>query len=232
MQLRGQRVFARVDENGNLTVDRGRVEIRYKAQSPRAYHASPGNLEVDANEPILPDTHCALDGEDGAPAKKPRTKRGIKAPTSDANPPLAPEANEYLFYADGACSGNPGPAGLGIVMLFDDKRREFSEFLGHGTNNVAELTAILRACEAVTDASRPVRVYTDSNYSIGVLTKSWKARANQELIRETKQALLRLKDVELRYVRGHHGIPLNERADELARQAVSTARSTGWIDLR
>ncbi|MCA9602090.1 MAG: hypothetical protein KC417_08705, partial [Myxococcales bacterium] len=71
-----------------------------------------------------------------------------------------------------------------------------------------------------------------SNYSIGVLTKSWKARANQELIRETKQALLRLKDVELRYVRGHHGIPLNERADELARQAVSTARSTGWIDLR
>jgi ribonuclease HI len=144
-------------------------------------------------------------------------------------PPSKAVGDEVLVYADGACSGNPGPAGLGVVMLWDGERRELSEYLGQGTNNIAELTAILRAAEAMPDRKRPLHLYTDSSYAIGVLSKGWKAKANQELVAATKAALARLDDVKLFYVKGHAGVPLNERADALAVEAVRSRRNAGWV---
>src|SRR4029078_4664488 len=96
----------------------------------------------------------------------------------------------WTVYADGACSGNPGPAGLGIVLVAPDGKTtlEGYEYLGNATNNVAELTAILRAAEIVPVGAAAV-VHTDSQYSIGVLTKGWKAKDNQELIRGVKVAV-------------------------------------------
>lgn len=135
---------------------------------------------------------------------------------------------EVVFYVDGACSGNPGPAGLGVVMLAQGKRRERSEFLGFGTNNIAELTAIARAAEWVDDPKQPVIIYTDSQYSIGVLVGGWKAKANLELIVAVKAALRRLQHVRLVHVRGHSGHPENERADALARLAVQTSASVDF----
>ncbi len=130
-----------------------------------------------------------------------------------------------IVYADGACSRNPRPAGLGVVIIDGDRRIELSEYLGSGTNNIAELTAILRALEEVVDADRPVVIHTDSQYSIGVLQKGWKAKANTELVASLKDVLAGRRRVRLVYVRGHAGVLLNERADALAREAV-TARSS------
>ncbi|HEX2676323.1 MAG TPA: ribonuclease H, partial [Polyangiales bacterium] len=130
---------------------------------------------------------------------------------------------------DGACSGNPGPAGIGVVIQDGKERRELSGFLGNGTNNIAELTAILEAANAIEDPKRPVRMHTDSKYAIGVLSMGWKAKANQELVQRAKQALSRLTDVELIHVPGHAGVPLNERADALAVQAVREEKTSGWI---
>jgi ribonuclease HI len=73
-----------------------------------------------------------------------------------------------------------------------------------------------------------VRVHTDSQYSIGVLTLGWKAKANQELVQRLRARLATLSDVRLIYVRGHAGVPLNERADALAVQAVSARSSSPW----
>ena len=70
------------------------------------------------------------------------------------------------------------------------------------------------------DAGRRMRVYTDSSYAIGVLSKGWKAKANQELIAVLRRQLAPL-DVEFVKVAGHAGIPENERCDELAREAVN-----------
>ena len=102
------------------------------------------------------------------------------------------------------------------------------EYLGEGTNNVAELTGILRAAEIVPDGAAAV-VHTDSQYAIGVLTKGWKAKANKELIAGVKVALARRhasgQSWRIVYVPGHAGVPLNERADELAREAVRTRTS-------
>jgi len=129
-----------------------------------------------------------------------------------------------IAYADGACSGNPGPAGLGVVLIDGPRRVEISEFLGVGTNNIAELTAVLRALGEV-DAARAMVIHTDSQYTIGVVQKGWKAKANQALVAELREALAGRPSTRLQYVPGHAGVLLNERADALAREAVA-ARKT------
>jgi ribonuclease HI len=102
-------------------------------------------------------------------------------------------------------------------------------YLGRATNNIAELTAVKCAAEVINENSGPVRIYTDSRYAIGVLTSGWKAKANQTLIAEVKEALVPFSDLKLVYVPGHSGHPLNERADELARLAIYAQQSSGWV---
>jgi ribonuclease HI len=113
--------------------------------------------------------------------------------------------------------------GIGIVAIDGAKRKEVGEYLGIGTNNIAELTAIDRALDLIGDdaRSRHLRVYTDSAYSIGVLSKGWKAKANQELIARMRRRLAGVPSIEFVKVSGHAGIPENERCDELARNAIA-----------
>ena len=224
MRLRGQRVLARCDERGELLVEAGRVEIRYKPHDGRAYRASARNLEPGSPD-VLPDSHCAP-----ADAAAPRTaKRTARQAADTSHMPTEPSPGETLAYADGACSGNPGPAGVGVVLLVDGRRRELSEYLGNATNNVAELTGILRAAEEC-DPSKPLSLYTDSRYAIGVVTGGMRAKKNQALIAAVQAALRRLERYSLHHVPGHAGVELNERADELAVQAVRDRDSTGWQD--
>lgn len=221
--LRGQRVLAKANADGSLVAVGGRVEIRYKANDGRAYQAGARNLEVAPGAEIFPDDHCA-DGQ-AVPSKAERSAERKATAAAKALAPGAVPKDAFTVYADGACSGNPGPAGLGIVIVAPDgKIAEGYEYLGVGTNNVAELTAILRAAEIVPDAAMAV-VHTDSQYSIGVLTKGWKAKANQELVANVKSALKKRSGWRIVYVPGHSGVPLNERADELAREAVRTRAS-------
>lgn len=220
-KLRGATVFARCDDSGEPRAEGGRVEIRYKPGDGRAYRAGVRNLLPVGDDTILPDSHCG-DAEAAAPRKKSSKKKaGVAPPTH--------EEGAVIVYADGACSGNPGPAGLGVVVLDGEDRAELSEFLGRGTNNIAELTAIRRAAERLEKHEKPIRIYTDSKYSIGVLTLGWKAKKNPELVAGTRAALAKLCDVEIYYVPGHAGVALNERADELATSAVTARASSGWV---
>lgn len=216
-------MLARVKANGDFDGEGGRVEIRYKASDSRAYRAAERNLERVPGEPVLPDDTC-VPGEE-APSKAARSKERKTKAAEAALAPSAIPAGAWTVYADGACSGNPGPAGLGIVMVAPDgKSHDGFEYLGTATNNIAELTAILRTAE-IAPAGAVAYVHTDSQYSIGVLSKGWKAKANQELIANVKLALSKRKNWRLVYVPGHSGVPLNERADELAREAVRTRSS-------
>jgi len=125
-----------------------------------------------------------------------------------------------IAYTDGACSGNPGPAGVGVVLVCGDKRKEISAYIGEGTSNIAELMAVLHALEAIKDRARAVVVHTDSSYTIGVLSKGWKAKANVELIAKTRALAAAFADLKFQWVPGHSGVVENERCDELARAAV------------
>jgi ribonuclease HI len=113
-----------------------------------------------------------------------------------------------------------------VVVSPEGKQEEGFAYLGEATNNVAELTAIVRAVKKL-PPKVPVVLHTDSQYAIGVLSKGWKAKANGELIAQIRAALKEHGAVRFVYVRGHVGIPLNERADELARRAISTRKSEG-----
>ncbi|HEY8380295.1 MAG TPA: ribonuclease H, partial [Nannocystis sp.] len=137
-------------------------------------------------------------------------------------PSRAPTESTIIIHTDGACSGNPGPAGIGVVIERGDEIIEHSEFIGEGTNNVAELTAILRALELLRpeDKDAHILLYTDSGWSLGVLIGGWKAKANLELIQQIKEKLPQFPNLELLKVRGHAGQSGNEEADELATMAV------------
>ncbi len=207
-RLRDAEVWARVDASGALVLDStGRVEVAYKAaDGAKVYRAGAKNLTA------LPGP--AVEFTAGEPAaEKPR-------PGSAANATTAP-ADAIHVWTDGACTGNPGPAGLGVVIIENGVHRELSEYLGHGTNNIAELMAIFRGLEEVTDRSRPVIVYSDSAYSIGLLSQNWKAKANQELVEKLRVLTRQFKDLKFVKVAGHAGVELNERVDELARNAVT-----------
>jgi ribonuclease HI len=223
MRLRNAQVLARCNDAGELVSSDGRVEVRYKPNDGRAYFAAVSNLRPSGNDAIEADSFCGP-GE----AVKKASKASSKSRSASA--PEAPRGDEVLVYADGACSGNPGPAGVGVVALWSDGARELSEYIGEATNNIAELTAILRAVELAHQLDRPLRLYTDSKYSIGVLTEGWKARANRELVKKVRETLASHSDAELFHVRGHEGVKLNEEADELAVKAVKTRSSTGWVE--
>ena len=232
MKLRNAKVLARCDDAGRPRAEGNRVEIRYKPRDGRAYHAGVRNLKPLDGAKLFPDEHCgpAEAAPPSGAAKRGKASQSAKKKASEgaAGPPPH-EPGAIIVYADGACSGNPGPSGSGAIVLDGDDKHLLSEYLGKGTNNIAELTAILRAAERLAGRREPVRIYTDSKYAIGVLTKGWKAKKNPELIARTKQALAAFDDVEIYYVPGHAGIELNEVADQLARRAVERREGEGWM---
>jgi ribonuclease HI len=147
------------------------------------------------------------------------------------------EADAVEVYTDGACSGNPGPGGWGAVLRWRGRRRELSGFEPQTTNNRMELRAAIGALEAL---KRPmtVRLHTDSNYlrnGVTIWLPRWKANGwrtadkkpvkNQDLWRELEAAVERHR-VEWHWVRGHSGDLDNERADQLAREAIRAGRAT------
>ena len=136
------------------------------------------------------------------------------------------------IYTDGACSGNPGPGGWGVLLSCEGKERELTGGEPETTNNRMEMMAAIAALEALRRPSR-VRLHTDSTYLKDGITKwihGWKANGwktaakkpvkNQELWQRLEAALDR-HDVEWRWVKGHAGHDGNERADALARQGMA-----------
>jgi ribonuclease HI len=140
------------------------------------------------------------------------------------------------IYTDGACRGNPGPGGWGVLLSSGEHERELSGAEVLTTNNRMELTAVIRALEAL---KRPgeVRIFTDSEYvrrGITEWVRNWKARGwktadrkpvkNQDLW-ERLDALAAGHKIEWRWVKGHSGVPGNERVDRLANEAIDAMRT-------
>ena len=134
-------------------------------------------------------------------------------------------------YADGACKGNPGPGGWGVLLIEGDRERELHGGEPATTNNRMELTAVIRALEELPHGSR-VRLYTDSQYvqkGMKEWIHDWKRRGwrtadkkpvkNDDLWKHLDE-LARNHKVEWHWVRGHDGHPGNERADALANKGV------------
>ena len=132
------------------------------------------------------------------------------------------------IYTDGACSGNPGPGGWGAILEYMGHEKELSGGEQNTTNNRMELTAVIRALQALKEPCT-VELYSDSKYVIDALQKGWatgwrkrgwikadkKPALNPDLWDELLN-LLTVHEVEITWVKGHAGHPENERCDKLA----------------
>ncbi|MCA9709148.1 MAG: ribonuclease HI [Myxococcales bacterium] len=218
-EFKGQTVYVRVLATGKPIVHRGRVELRYKLGARKSYKASPdGITPIEGEDEIIADSE--MSGSSGGAA--------VATAALRETPSTPPDDETIIIYTDGACSGNPGPAGIGVLLQRPDEVVEISEFLGSGTNNIAELTAILRALQTLRDdeGDRLIHLYTDSGWSLGVLVGGWKAKVNVELIEQIRERMVQFPRLELLKVRGHAGHEGNEEADRLATQATRREAST------
>ena len=149
--------------------------------------------------------------------------------------PQTAAKDHLVIYTDGACSGNPGPGGWGVLMQFGDKEKTLCGGERETTNNRMELMAAIRAIEAIKpDYKGPITLWTDSTYVLKGITewiKGWKRRGwkkgdkkpviNKDLWQQL-DALNTARDIDWKWVKGHAGVEGNERADELARQGIPT----------
>lgn len=141
---------------------------------------------------------------------------------------------EVALYTDGACSGNPGPGGFGVVLLFGGRRKELCGGYRRTTNNRMELLAVIRGLEVLKERCS-VTLYSDSRYVVDALTKGWARRWQANGWRRNRKGepavnpdlwarLLELCDrheMRYRWVKGHAGDVENERCDALSTAALA-----------
>ncbi|TAN51060.1 MAG: ribonuclease HI [Betaproteobacteria bacterium] len=140
------------------------------------------------------------------------------------------------IYTDGACRGNPGPGGWGVLLRAKGRERELLGSEAATTNNRMELMAVISALQALRRRCT-VRVYTDSQYvqkGISEWIRDWKRRGWRTAAKQPVKnadlwqrldALAQSHDIEWRWVRGHAGHAENERADALANRAIDQMRA-------
>ena len=135
------------------------------------------------------------------------------------------------IYTDGACRGNPGPGGWGALLIYKDTDKAIYGCEKNTTNNRMEMTAIIEALKIV-KMDCNITLYTDSKYVMDGITKwlhNWKKKGwmtsnkkpvkNKDLWQVLEESISK-HNIEWRWVKGHAGIPGNEKADELANQGI------------
>jgi ribonuclease HI len=135
------------------------------------------------------------------------------------------------IYTDGACKGNPGPGGWGALLKYNEHEKEINGFSLETTNNIMELTAVIKALSIIKKKSE-ITIITDSNYVKDGITKwidNWKKKgwktANKKPVKnknlwEKLDKLTNNHNITWKWVRGHTGNPGNEKADALANEAI------------
>jgi ribonuclease HI len=142
------------------------------------------------------------------------------------------ELKRVTIYTDGACLGNPGPGGYGVILLYQGHKRELSGGYRKTTNNRMEIIAAIVGLEALKEKCQ-VTLYSDSEYLVKAMSKGWihrwqangwkRSKREQVLNPDLWKRLLQLceyHDVQFNWVKGHAGSPENMRCDELAIQAA------------
>ena len=197
MRFKKNKVWLAVDGSGKPIEENGKVLIKYQLDQTHEYWVRKNNIKPLDSDPAL--------------------TQEIK---NDTTMDQSGDKEGILIFTDGASSGNPGPAGIGVVMRFGKYQKEISEYIGLATNNIAELKAIQAGLQAVKKTDLPVLLFTDSRYAYGVLTLGWKAKANNEMVQSIKKTMMKFKNLKIVKVKGHAGDEGNERADFLATSAI------------
>lgn len=213
MRFRRNKVWMALGPDGEPLVREGKVLIKYQRDQDYEYwvhRAGVSPLDAEYAEDPAPA------GRKKKPPRRPDNGSALHEAGGDGGGAL-------MVYTDGASSGNPGPAGIGVLLQYGRREKKISRFIGKATNNVAELKAILAGLRAVKNKRLPVRVFTDSNYAYGLLVLGWKAKANTALVRTIKEEMSGFGNLQIVKIKGHAGHAGNECADRLATAAIRSA---------
>ena len=216
MLFKGNKVWIQSDSDGNPIQKDGKLRLKYRLDQDYEYWVYPQHVHP-LDEPNRVKNSPKINKDSKQKKPSPRSKKMSQSVEKQ------PE-NAIALFTDGASSGNPGPAGVGILFKYREHEKEISKYIGIATNNQAELEAIRLGLSEIKKADIPVRVYTDSAYAHGVLMLGWKAKKNLEIIMEIRKDLSRFKDLKIIHVKGHAGLEGNERADKLATAAIENGR--------
>ena len=136
------------------------------------------------------------------------------------------DINQVHIYTDGACSGNPGPGGYGIVMEWVGKpyKKEFSQGFSRTTNNRMELLAVIVALEKIKITDVTLIIFSDSKYVVDAVEKKWLLTWQKKRFKDVKNPDLRKRFLKIynpettkfEWIKGHNEHPQNERCDMLA----------------
>ena len=136
---------------------------------------------------------------------------------------------EIKIYTDGSSRGNPGPGGLGVILLWNHLRKEISKGFRLTTNNRMELLAVITGLEAITKKELPVFIYSDSQYVVRAIEEGWLkkwiatdfkgGKKNKDLWTHYYELSQKMK-IKMIWVKGHADNPFNNRCDELATAAA------------
>ena len=214
MCFKHNKVWVALGRDDRPSVEKGKVLIKYQLDQPHEYW-----VRLESIRPLPQKGGCRPDTAAGkaAPGKTSATSHSDPGKRTAAT---AQEANIIHVYTDGASSGNPGPAGIGIFLRYGLHEKKISQYIGIATNNIAELEAIRVGLAEIKNPELPVRIYTDSNYALGLLTLEWKPKKNKELVASIKKLMHTFNDLQFVKVRGHAGDEGNEVADRLATGAI------------
>ena len=159
MCFKNNKVWLFSDLDGNPIVNNGKVRIKYQIEQDYEYWVHEKSIK-----PLSSFSYNRKTKQKGKTAKKHTKKVGQeeKILNKDNN------KNVINLYTDGASSGNPGPSGIGVLLCFGNHEKELSRYIGHATNNVAELEAIKTGLMEIKNREIPVCVYTDSGYALGI----------------------------------------------------------------
>ena len=152
---------------------------------------------------------------------------------------------EITIYTDGSSRGNPGPGGYGTLLIYQGHKKELSSGFAKTTNNRMEIMAAIAGIESLKEPCK-VTVYSDSKYVIDAMDKGWihgwkkkgwsrgpkKPLQNADLW-QRMDSVVKSHDISWKWVKGHAGIPENERCDQLANEAAELPNNPtdiGFVD--
>lgn len=131
------------------------------------------------------------------------------------------------IYADGACRGNQfaeNIGGYGVVLLYGEHKKELKDAFKNVTNNQMEILSVIEGLKALKQYDIPVEIYSDSQYVVNTINLNWKKNANQNLWEELYNYIGKVKDIKFIKVKGHSDNIYNNRADQLANEAMDALK--------
>jgi ribonuclease HI len=212
MRFKKNKVWIATDDSGALVIENGKHPMKYQLDQEYIYWVRSDHVKsLDA--PVDPTFQKASEKTKTIAD----TTIGTQQTTVGKNKQLK---NAIHIYTDGASSGNPGPAGIGVLLRYGSHEKKISKYIGNATNNIAELEAIRTGLSEINNPKLPVLIYTDSSYAYGLFTQNWKAKKNQALVGEIRALVSKFKHLGFIKVKGHAGDKGNEIADRLATSAI------------